>query len=284
MDSGALASLLGDLEQVHPFVAAQPACGQSESDVIQVQFEAFCARFRGLEGKITVGQATQLTMAISNGPWTPAHKVELTRIVNASQARGVSRVKRRNLQECLHFEQYLTEAEWASLNSDAMRMAKIQQIAARAWSIGITCPGEPTLMRMLALLAYVDKIFAPDDFIAAKNDLRRAVKTLDAKRAYPHTHLENYPYNPAELPMTMFQYAYVDGTPKQVHIPQLDTALGHTRMRTKMSADDKALTLLKRALSGCEPSTLQRNVTPRRDLALSSHAFGQTGLGLVARM
>ena len=65
--------VLSDLRAVSDFVRAQAALGVDTSALGQAQVSAMTTRLRVLQG-ISVQQATQLTEAVNEGPWTPAQK------------------------------------------------------------------------------------------------------------------------------------------------------------------------------------------------------------------
>ena len=72
----------------------------------------------------------------------------------ATLARGLNdcedRKGRRGMQRCPSFEHFLTEVEWAAIKQPtATRAGLIGVIAPRAWLIGIECPAEPTLKRVV---------------------------------------------------------------------------------------------------------------------------------------
>ena len=222
--------VLSDLRAVSDFVRAQAALGVDTSALGQAQVSAMTTRLRVLQG-IIVQQATQLTEAVNEGPWTPAHKGELGEAVGRLVSAGAAAKPRRVLQHALHFEQYLSVAEWGALRTRALCAAKVQQLAARAWTIGLTCPSEPTVVRMAAiLLACSDP---PPNGTTLYAELKKAVKSMQVGRSHPFPHLEVYPPAPTALPAEMFAFAYPDRPPVEVNLPELAGLAASIRMRGK---------------------------------------------------
>ena len=62
------------------------------------------------------------------------------------------------MQRLPYFEQMLTPAEWDGLKSSAMQCAKIEQVAHRAWTLGLTNPSEPTTFRIAAIICLSDAV------------------------------------------------------------------------------------------------------------------------------
>ena len=224
--------VLSDLRAVSDFVRAQAALGVDTSALGQAQVSAMTTRLRVLQG-ISVQQATQLTEAVNEGPWTPAQKSELGEAVGGLVSAGAAAKPRREMQHAPHFEQYLSAAEWGALRSRAMCAAKVQQLAARAWSIGLTCPSEPTVVRMAAImLACSDP---PLDGSTVYAELKKAVKSMQVGRSHPFPHLVVYPPAPTALPAEMFAFAYPDIPPLEVNMPELAGIAASIRMRGKGS-------------------------------------------------
>ena len=226
-------SVLADLKVVGAYVQAQELAGVKVGDV---QAQAAVARIRQLSG-LSFVQATELTQAVADGPWTPGQKHELSTAVQGALQGKEGAKPRRELQQALHFEQYLTAAEWGALRSRALRAAKVQQLAARAWTLGLTCPSEPTVVRMTALILATDSSegqVRPDSG-AVFLEMKRAVKAMQAGRVHPSPHLVHFPPMPTQLPKDRFTYAYPDDPPVQVNMPELNGLAAGIRMRGKGS-------------------------------------------------
>ena len=146
--------LKDELEFMTEYVQLQVASGNSLDFVLESQFESTKASLSNI-GKLTNKQAGPLIDAVTKGPWMPEQRKVIAAMIDAKTKKGADH-SHRKLQTCLHFEQCLTEPEWLSLRSNALIAAKIGQLAQRAFSIGLTCPTEPTTFRMAAILAETD--------------------------------------------------------------------------------------------------------------------------------
>ena len=150
-------SLVNDLRSVNSYLESMMNGNQSRNDVLEVQLQAMKNRMSVLAG-VSIADATRVANAVNLGPWSPAQKRILMDAVNNCQTRAPGPVPRKRLQSCLHFEQYQTEREWNALTGPAMRASKINQMAARAWSIGLTNPSEPTSFRMAAIIVHCEGV------------------------------------------------------------------------------------------------------------------------------
>ena len=146
--------VLDDLEYMPELVKLQIQSGRSERDVLESQYNSTLQKLCNL-GKLKGKEAGALITAIQRVPFTPEMRVQLAAAIDG-KSKILSHTKGQPLQNCLNFEQYLTEPEWEALRSNALIEAKIAQLAQRAWSIGLTCPSEPTSFRITAILVKFD--------------------------------------------------------------------------------------------------------------------------------
>ncbi len=237
-------NIKADLIGVDQFVRMQTAAGHDSCSILEQHMKAAEHRIGNLKLAITTAQASQLTSVIVDGPWTADQKKRLAAVVSDLLGSVAGKTKaRRRMQSCVHFENYLSEAEWVSLRSEAMRVHKIQQLAARAHSVGILCPTETTTFRITCILSKCDNIAGTEAMETAHADLKKAIKSMDAKRTYPHTYLEEFPRFPRELPIEMFNYAYMDGAPVDTNIAELD-AMSSDGVRSRKDPLHKELAAL----------------------------------------
>jgi hypothetical protein len=253
--------LLRDLDAIGRFVHAQVAGGGDVSKILQVQQNAMLSRVRDING-LSMDLATRLTETVNAGPWSPPQMLTLNQEISSRMGASVpvAPASRREMQTCMHFEQYLTLKEWNHLKGSALRSAKIVQLASRAWSIGITCPSEPTTLRIACVLATCDRV-NHDELAAIVTELKQHVKALDKQRRHPHGHIVRYPESPVELPRGLFEYAYPDEPP--VRYEGSVVASPFVRVRgTKRSPQNALINVLQKAL--------RVNDVPREQLALPS--------------
>ena len=115
---------------------------------------------------------------------------------------------RRSYQYCLHFMNFMTPTEWRSLRSPALKSAKIAQLAARAWSIGLRNPAEKTSFAIAEILCYCHGIEGAEAQSQAYGEIKAAIKELSSRRKYPCEFLVDYPVRAAELPVNVMEFAY----------------------------------------------------------------------------
>ena len=101
--------------------------------------------------RMSFEDALSVLNEIRGGPWPPdaVGKLETAVLQHSMQVGGQlgGARARRDTQHCEHFENYLTSREWETLRGATTRAAKIEQLAQRAWSIGLDCPTEQTAGR-----------------------------------------------------------------------------------------------------------------------------------------
>ena len=116
----------------------------------------------------------------------------------------------------------MLDAEWRSLRADGpILSAKIAQVSTRMWSLGITCPSEPTSRKFAGIICLCCNLADPGEQRNVYERLKSAVKQLDATREYPNGHLLDYPAHMADLPEPMLAYAYHGERPMEVAMPEL---------------------------------------------------------------
>ena len=291
-------NIKADILAAGSFVQAQEQAGHDAATILEQQSTAAESRIQNLHQVITTQQASDLTTIIVDGPWSLEQKKRLSSAVAAVlNGNATKNAARRCMQRVNHFENYSTEAEWRSLRSSALRAHKIQQVAARAHSLGITCPTETNTFRMACIVAECDNIDTADELGRVHADIKKCIKSLDVRRAYPLKHLCDYPFSADDLPTDMFEYAYIDTKPVKVDMPGLDATAGKRMRNQKKSVLQRDLDAVCRKHNvlpqqlGNAPSlgqgdtALQIYTTPRkgedtpsrssslRDLAASAFAF-----------
>ena len=222
-----------DMGNIGTYIQAQVSAGRPLNTVLGVQADAVRQRLQNL-GAVDIERGRLLTLAVADGPWDAAQKQSMSRTIDdlvAAHAR-VAPLARRCLQHLPEPENTMLEAEWRSLRTQGPILhAKIAQVAARMWSIGLTCPGETTSCKFAGIICVCCGIADPDEQRDVFERLKAAVKGLDEKRTYPYGHLREYPPDVADWPEDMVTYAYGGERPMAVSMPELDVVMMGTNLR-----------------------------------------------------
>ena len=218
---------------------AQLAAGRPIGSVLTTKADALHHRLQNLAA-VGMEQGRLLTLAVARGPWTDQQKERLSRTIDGLVANARAAPKRRGLQHLPKPENTMLEVEWRSLRTDGpILTAKIAQVAARMWSIGLTCPAETTSLKFAGIICVCCNIAEPHDQRDVFERLKQAVKTLDEKRTYPHGHLLDYPPDVADWPEAVVAYAYSGERPIEVNMPELDIIMMGTQLRTRGAGHKK---------------------------------------------
>ena len=238
-DNAFVEAVASDLEHVGTYVEAQLAAGRSMPSVLEAQADALHHRLQNLAA-VDMQQGSLLTLAVTRGPWTDQQKARLSRAIDGLVAKAQALPKRRGLQHVAKPENTMLDVEWRSLRADGpILSAKVAQVATRMWSLGITCPSEPTSCKFAGIICLCCNIADPQEQRDVFERVKQAVKLLDEKRAYPHGHLLDYPPNMADLPEAMLEYAYNGELPLEVSMPELDVIMAGTQLRGRGNQQKK---------------------------------------------
>lgn len=233
-----LEDVIEDLKNSNSFLASQVKAGLGVDEVQDAMFHAWKSKLEQIEAASMLDR-TALSDALDSGPWSTDQKTTLARVLSAIGGGGKP-PKRRSMQKCPHFENFITEASWAKIRSPLQysRVARCAAIATEAKRAGLHNPDEPTLYRMVAVLAYGDPA-SSDDFTQLKVfDTMDELQTM-VKSGKPSDvpYISEYPTSPSQLP-DIFNDVYVDGMPLEVSIPELDIILGTSKMRGRTGSPD----------------------------------------------
>jgi hypothetical protein len=235
-----VASIVGDVKARAAFVAAQAAMGLDVALVLRNQAHAVVAKLHGKQ--LTLEGATEVTQAVMDGPWDPAHRVmvstALAACVAASDHVPVHKGPRCQ-QHSPNIEDFLTADDYEMLASDSPLQTKISTVCIRIHRLGAGCPCERLLGRIAGIVGVVA---FPDaaglDQPSRKSILdqvRANIKRLDKHDRYPYVHEQDLPVTPAELPAHKAEYAYPSGFPAgPIHprLAHLNQYLDETASRT----------------------------------------------------
>ena len=149
---------LQSLEDVAHLVQCQVAAGMKESDIMSAKFASYSQRFESLQA-VTSQQIAELTKASNAGPWTSEQKLAFARMFDEKgEIVANKNAKMRPSQKCITFENYIPEDQWIKLKnvktSNSARQHIIADIAAR---VNIINPDQPTLFRMVSIIAHCEK-------------------------------------------------------------------------------------------------------------------------------
>ena len=148
------------------------------------------------------------------------------------------------LQRMLFFDQAMTQKEWDGLQSSAMQCAKIEQVAHRAWTLGLTNPSEPTTFKIAAIICLVEGISDSTKAERVHSDVKKAIKKLSTTPhpCHPDEYIVDYGADISGLPPGILNFAYAGGTetPIKTMLPGLDSVMGTAKMRVGRNRSTKS--------------------------------------------
>jgi hypothetical protein len=210
-----------------------------EDEVLEAMYTSWVERLAAL-GDVSADAKQALTTAVAQGPWSSEQNKMLARtIMNSRLITGKAVPKeRRSMQTCPRFENMLTEAVWVCVrNADKYtQTSRISMMATVAWLVGIECPTEPLLYRMVAILAYGEQNFdmSQSEVFDLMEKFKSFIKARIGNKPRPSgfPFIKDYPLSARELPAAVVDFAYSDGVvPVDVDIADLDSILGQNKMR-----------------------------------------------------
>eukprot|EP00959_Pyramimonas_sp_CCMP1952_P016764 355511-Pyramimonas_sp.AAC.1 len=94
----------------------------------------------------------------------------------------------------------------------------MQAISNRVWRLGLTCPGEKALNRIVWLVVTASNdadILAvePQTVLSWQKRVQSLIKSLDANKSWPCDHIVEYPSDPTGLPDAVSTFAYEEEPP-----------------------------------------------------------------------
>ena len=262
---------LHDANATPGFLNAAKSFGSSKANILDSQAAFIVSQLRGLSS-LSIPQATGLCNATSRVPWDSAIQTQMADRINELATVSTALVvptknPRRQMQTHMHFEHYQTEAEWVSLRSAAFIESKIEQMAQRAWTIGLTCPSEPSVARMVRILHCCQPHI---DVQKTFDDLKEAVKSKDKQHHYPHGHIKHFPADPKSLSEDAYMFAFPEDAPVSTKLNFLEVAPSPTcwGKHAKRSGGQKVVDLLE-ALVSRKTTTLPSPSPTRSDSIVS---------------
>jgi hypothetical protein len=165
---------------------------------------------------LLLADATEITTAITHGPWTGTDKIRLASALSDATSAPRRQGPRAN-QSCMTLENYFTASDWATLMDDDLALnPKTVAISGRMHKLGMTCPCEKLLMRAGAIIHAVGMHSCNLDPASKQQICRKVkdtIKMLDKTRPYQLVHMPVYPHTPDTLPDATYHFAYDDGLP-----------------------------------------------------------------------
>ncbi len=226
--------LVVEIAALPKLVESQKAAGLVEEEIIKSMYNSWQARLSAM--KIPASNVEEITSALcaQTQPWLPDQRAALARTVMERQSVGGLKSIRRSMQSCPHYENMLTEEDWAELRTNKLMASSVACVSKRASLVGIDNASEPTLYRMVSILAYAHKKenMDQDEYDNLKEQIRMAIKARTSKAKSDIPYLVHYPISASDLPPEVINHAYRNkGPPPTVEIPELDTMLGINKMR-----------------------------------------------------
>ena len=265
--------ILHDVNAIPDLLNAAASFGTSKVRMLDSQAVFIVSQLRGLSS-LSIPQATSLCNAISRVPWDSAIQTQMADRINELATVSTALVvptknPRRQMQTHMHFEHYQTEAEWVSLRSAAFIESKIEQMAQRAWTIGFTCPSEPSVARMVRILHCCQPAI---DVQKTFNGLKDAIKSKDKQHPYPHGHIKHFPADPKSLSEDAYMFAFPDDAPVSTKLNFLAVAPSPTcrGKKEKRSEEQKVVDLLEALVS--RTTTTSPSPSPTRSDSVVSDA------------
>ena len=220
-----------DLADVASLVQSQVDAGMCREEVIDALCSSWIPRLEGL-AHCSQADKARLTAALSSGPWSDEQRKELARSILIGPSEASSKRKRPN-QKCSYFENFIPEECWVKLRDTTQysQLTRVSLLAGVAHSIGIECPDQPTLFRMVSVLAYCEKNFdmAQDEVHKLMDKIQSMIKSMPKTAEIPY--VVHYPPTAHALPNAIRDQAYPGGLPVEVDIMELNMVLGDNKMR-----------------------------------------------------
>ena len=218
------ADIISDAHSIADFLSAQQTVLPAITfDAIkQGQVNSLGAKILAM-GSCGLAGATELTAAISGGPWTADQKAFLcSRITDPLTTAQATNAVPRKTQQCLttSLPTYFTPSDYQFLNdSQHMLHAKMQRVCDRLCRVGLSCPSEATTRHLVAFLmiyALQDTTVSMSSQFAMVTETKTALKVCAKSHPFPFPHLQKFPTSPADLPPAVYQHCYEAEAPATI--------------------------------------------------------------------
>ena len=262
-----------ELADVSTLVQSQVDAGMCRDEVVEALCYSWAPRLAGLS-QCSQSDKARLTSALTAGPWSEAQRKELARAILLGSHDSTTKRTRAN-QKCTYFKNFVPEEVWVKLKDTKQHshLTRASLVAGVAHSIGIECPDQPTLSRMVSVVAYCEKNYDmnQDDVHKLMDKIQGFIK--NQSRVAEFMYIEHYPCSAQGLPKIIQARAYGSGDLLvEVDISELSMILGDAKMRGRKK--DSAPDWLQHVLDACKGMVLQQmNATKR---CRSSSSSGST--------
>jgi len=237
--------MCAEMKGVQNLLDAQVAAGMNEADVKESLCRSWIARITS-HPALRDQQKSDLTSAITGGPWDASQKKLLASVVLANGTKaskaGSAASKRAN-QKAHRIENLLSMQVMARLKdvSKFSMTSRLSILASHAKLLGIENPDNITLFRMVGIVATCDPSASFDqekvwDFMTT---LQKFVKSgAPAKVEY----LVDFPPTAELLPTDIQKSAFADGIlPPVLEWPELETCLAQFKKRGERTKSQQPL-------------------------------------------
>ena len=230
------------LTHVGGLVEASIKTGMDQRKVVTSQYMRWYSLLNALDKKERDAlDCDAAKYAILHGPWTTKQKQKLCSILHIgidledaeecmdSSASEAIAMNRRSHNCCERFENYMTAKDWVRVRKSAGVVFGICQVLARrAHLLNMRLPSEPTLFRMMQIIAHVMEMDVTQDWLKNTKETLRALLKNMFKRCPKDTlpSVPVFPFSASELSTELYNAAYdVDEDPPvDVDMPELDIA------------------------------------------------------------
>ena len=226
--------LAQEMEGLAELVELQISSGLDRGDIVPAMYRSWRARLLAIS-KCSAMDKAMLTKALKTGPWDPEQLKDLVHILAVGEDDPEdSKPNRTRNQKCIHFENMLPMDKWIKLKDTVKHslLSRVSIMAGIGHALGITNPDQPTLYRMVSILAYCEGNYdmSQKDVHVTMDKIQTFLKAQPRPDGIPY--LEFYPPSAMLLPKSIRDKVYKEGDePVDVDIPELKIILGETKMR-----------------------------------------------------
>jgi hypothetical protein len=237
--------LLSDLTEISNFVNAQRRAGQDVDRLLVQQCAGVSLRIKHLAtvlGPCDVAEGTSLTACVNSGPWTAQQKLHLAQSITTWVSGDDATTSNKKLQKCMTIENYydwtvIERIDSTSQRYTPSRASRISLVCGHASRLGITCASEKTSGRLASMIMWGEQESLPedecDDLLV---NVKRTLKANSVASPYPLQYLVDYPVEPKDLPVAMYEYAFPDGGPEAANLNGLSVYFNALRLRQAKAA------------------------------------------------
>ena len=189
---------------------------QSTYDTVRgTQKHTMCQNIRQLHN-LTPEQATEMTRAINEGPWTNEDKAEFATVISDVMAKAAvsGGLTRRANQNIKTFHKYLSRKDVEVLADSSKSFAeKMDQIVCRLVQIRLWLPSEQCIKQIMKACLVAGLKIDVSNHVAFIKGLKQSLKKKIAGQSKDIALPNPMPEDPRQLPQEIFREAYSDSDP-----------------------------------------------------------------------